>query len=190
MTARTAIARTNLYLALGCIAFALMLAFLWIPLDTNSGLIEKVRRQVTIGDALAPTLAAFMIGLGGVLVLFQGRGAAQDGIGGRNLGFLARLLAGIAIAFALMRWTGPGVVWLAGLVSDQELTYRALRDTAPWKYLGFLTGGSFLIAALIAAVEGRVTGRTVVIAVCAVLVLIALYDLPFDDLLLPPNGDV
>ena len=39
-----------------------------------------------------------------------------------------------------------------------------------------------LIATLISAVQGRVTGRAVLIAALATVALIVLYDLPFDDL--------
>ncbi|MDJ0825757.1 MAG: hypothetical protein QNJ16_09670 [Rhodobacter sp.] len=190
MSPRLPSARTNLYLSLGSIGFALVLGLVWAPLDSGTGLIETVRRQVTIGDALAPTLAAGMIGLGGVLVLAQRRAPDPGGLGPANLGFLLRFLAVIAVAFALMRWTGPVAVTLANVAVADDLTYRALRDTAPWKYLGFFAGGSFLIATLISAVEGRPTLRAVLIAAATTLALIAVYDLPFDDLLLPPNGDV
>jgi hypothetical protein len=43
--------------------------FIWIPLDANAGIVEKVRRQVTPGDAFAPTVTAVNIGLGGLLTL-------------------------------------------------------------------------------------------------------------------------
>ena len=65
-----------------------------------------------------------------------------------------------------------------------------MRDTAPWKYIGFILGGVVLIAGLIALVEGRVSLRGVVLGLMATFALIVVYDLPFDDLLLPPNGDV
>ena len=84
-----------------------------------------------------------------------------------------------------MRWAGPA---LAGLLTDEG--YRPLRDTAPWKYLGFLVGGSGMIAAMISLVEGRISRRAVLIGLVAAVALILVYDLPFDDLLLPPNGDV
>ncbi len=83
-----------------------------------------------------------------------------------------------------MRFAGP----LAAAFTESG--YRPLRDTIPWKYIGFIAGGTCLVAGLKALVEGRVTMRGVVIGLAACLVLIALYDLPFDDLLLPPNGDV
>ena len=33
---------------------ALFIIFVWVPMDTGTGLVEKVRRKYTIGDALAP----------------------------------------------------------------------------------------------------------------------------------------
>lgn len=179
-------ARANLYLSLGCIGFALVLAFVWAPMDSGTGLIHKVRRQVSIGDALAPTLAALMIGLGGLMVFRERHAPDQQGLTRANLVFVLRFLILLAIGFGLMRYSGPLLVWL--FAGDQE--YRNLRDTAPWKYVGFFLGGSTLIATLIASTEGRFSWRAVVIAISATLALIALYDLPFDDLLLPPNGDV
>jgi len=52
---------------LGWLGIALcgLMLFVWIPLDVDTGIIEKVRRQVTLGDSFAPTVAALIIGLGG-----------------------------------------------------------------------------------------------------------------------------
>ena len=47
-----------------------------------------------------------------------------------------------------------------------------------------------LVAGLIALIEGRLRPRTLLIGALAALALIVLYDLPFEDLQLPPNGDV
>lgn len=182
--------RTNLYLSAGCVAVAAAIALAWAPLDTDTGMIETVRRRVSIGDALAPTLAAGFIGLGGVLVFFQKRDPLPSGVSVANLRFLAAFLGMFAVGFALMRWTGPLAVAVADMFTDRDMTYRALRDTGPWKYIGFLTGGTFLVATMIAVIEGRLTRRAVLIAVVAISALIALYDLPFDDFALPPNGDV
>lgn len=182
--------RANLYLALGCIAFAALLAFVWIPQDTGSGLVIKQRGRLSVGDGLAPTLAAAMIGLGGLLVLLQPTKKNPHGISHNNILFLLRFLATCAIAIILMRWVGPACISLTNWASGGDLEYRLLRDTAPWKYLGYVVGGTFLTAALIATVEGKLSWRTVVISLLAVCTLIALYDVPFDDLQLPPNGDV
>lgn len=177
--------RTHLALGLGMLGFAVIVALAWVPLDTATGMIEKVRRQVSIGDALAPTIAAVFIGLGGLFVLMFERGQSSVSLTRRSFVFLIWLLAVVGLGFALMRWTGPAV---AALFSEEG--YRPLRDTVPWKYLGFLIGGTSLVAGLITLIERRLTVKAVLIGGGAALVLIAVYDLPFDTLLLPPNGDV
>ena len=68
--------------------------------------------------------------------------------------------------------------------------YRILRDTVPWKYTGFVIGGILLVFSLICFVEERLSWRALLISIGAVVGIILLYDLPFDDVLLPPNGDV
>jgi len=198
---------------LGWLALALcgVMLFVWIPLDVDTGIIEKVRRQVTLGDSFAPTVAALIIGLGGLLILLESRPAASKSapstaaadnktdlaIGlphgsARPLSWsdgrhAVLVLILIAISLFLMRYVGP---LLLHLFEGNSAEYRLLRDTAPWKYLGFIAGGAWLIVSLIAFNERRIRWQHFAIALAAVLVLIAFYDLPFDDLLLPPNGDV
>ena len=108
------------------------------------------------------------------------------GLNRPNLIFVLKLFALLIVALAAMRWIGPLTV--EALVADHD--YRALRDERPWKYLGFLFGGTGLVAGLMALMEGHLTRRGLLVGLCATLALIALYDLPFEDLLLPPNGDV
>ncbi|WP_419906996.1 hypothetical protein [Hoeflea sp.] len=183
--------RSNLVLGICFAAFALLLIFVWIPLDTDTGLIEKVRRQVTIGDALAPTVAGLFLLIGGlILILFERNAPDQPEIDLVNLGFMAVVFVLLASSFLVMRYGGPALVALVNLSRETPLEYRLLRDSAPWKYTGFFFGGTLMIGGLISLVEGRVTPRAVLTGVIAVLVMIAIYDLPFDDLLLPPNGDV
>lgn len=178
--------RSNLILGLTSLVFACVVAFIWVPLDTETGLIEKVRRITAIGDSLAPTVAAFFIGLGGVLLVLERKAPLQAGLSSANLRFIAVQIAVLVIGVLLMRYAGPFVVSLLG----GETEYRLLRDTAPWKYIGYFLGGTFIVTGLISLTEGRVSGRSFGIAVCVVLVLILIYDLPFDNMLLPPNGDV
>lgn len=179
------IGRANLILGLAVLLVALVIAFVWVPMDTATGLIETVRRRTTIGDALAPTIAAAFLGFGGLLVLIFERPENARRLTLRNLHFLGVLLSILALSFLLMRWLGPVLV---GLFTEDG--YRPLRDTAPLKYIGFLTGGAGMIAAMISLVEGRISLRSVLIGLIAAIALIVVYDLPFDDLLLPPNGDV
>lgn len=187
---RPAFEHTNVYLSLFFAVVAACLVLVWVPLDTGSGLIETLRRQVTIGDALAPTLAGVLIFIGAVMVFFQPRGTYPNGISVANLLFLAALLTIFSISFALMRWAGPLAAAIADFTLSQDIGYRLRRDMVPWKYIGFILGGVMLVASLIGAIEGRLTLRALLLALITVSGLIGIFDLPFDDLLLPPNGDV
>ena len=183
--------RTHLLLGLAALGLAVLLLAVWIPLDTRTGLIEKVRRQVTIGDAAAPGVAALVLLIGGaLLVTVERRAPHQMQIRRDTVIAAGALIAAVAAGLVLMRYCGPAAVWLANAVTGADLDYRLLRDTAPWKYIGFLIGGAGMIAAMIAVMEKRLTLRAVLVALLATLAMIALYDLPFDDLQLPPNGDV
>ena len=177
---------SNHLLGAVCIAAAILALFVWIPLDVETGLVEKVRRQVQIGDSLLPTLACGFVIFGGLLLLAAPTKEDRQGLSRANLYFLLILFLLLVVAFAVMRWLGPFLVW--SLTDDG--VYRTLRDTTPWKHMGFVTGGTLLVAGIMALVEGRVTLRGVLIGLLSTLTLIAVYDLPFEDLLLPPNGDV
>ena len=78
-----------------------------------------------------------------------------------------------------MRWEGPVLV--------EE--YRLLRASAPWKWVGFVLGGTVVVTGLISAIERRLSLRALLIGIAVTVALIVLFDLPFDDLLLPPNGE-
>lgn len=183
--------KNNLYLGLFTLSFALILLTVWIPMDTQTGLIEKVRRQVTIGDALAPTVAGLFLIVGGLLLILTERNApGQSTSSMSGLIFASAAIFIIAASLIVMRWTGPLAVWMANALQGGDLEYRLLRDNAPWKYLGFLLGGTMMITGLVGLVEGQLRLRAILIAVAAVIAMIFVYDVPFDDLLLPPNGDV
>jgi len=170
---------------LGSLVAGCLILFVWIPLDVETGLIEKVRSQVTIGDAMAPSLAASVLILGGLLLIYQSfRTSGGIGLGWRNLKFIFLLLALLGLSMAVMRWAGP----LSALLFSGD--YRSLRNTVPWKYIGYFLGGVIMIFGLISMMEGRLRWRTLIIGILAVLFLIIVYDLPFENLLLPPNGDL
>ncbi|MBM7069331.1 hypothetical protein [Actibacterium sp. 188UL27-1] len=173
----------NTVLGLVVIALALIVLLVWIPLDTESGILEQVRRKVTIGDAMEPSLAAILMLVSGILLLVEPGGPA---LSPAHLRWLAGICGILVLGFALIRWTGPVMAWL--WVDGVE--YRLLRDTAPWKHLGLITGSIAIVAGLIAVVERRLSVRGILVALTVAGGLILIYDLPFDDLLLPPNGDV
>ena len=184
------ILKAHCALAFICLVFALGVALVWVPLDSASGMIVKVRRQVNIGDALAPTLAACVIGLGALLMLLERERGQTPAVTRKNLTFVMRLGLVLFVGFFIMRWGGEAAVWIARQFGNADLSYRSLRDTAPWKYIGFFFGGTFIITTFIAFSQDRLTSGAVLLGVLATVALILCYDLPFDDLLLPPNGDV
>ncbi|WP_273498783.1 hypothetical protein [Lentibacter algarum] len=172
------------WLGLIAIALAVLLVFVWIPLDTETGLIEKVRRQVRLGDSLGPVVAGCLILIGGVLTFLRPNPQSLRLIK-ENLCWLGLLCGVIAVSLLLMRHAGPLVT---ALVTDTP--YRTLRATPPWNYIGYLTGGTCLVAGLISIVRRRFSMATLAIGLAASLTFALLYDVPFDDLQLPPNGDV
>ena len=173
-------------------AFALLTLGVWIPADVESGVVETFRRRTVIGDAMAPTVVAIGMVVAAALLVASGivkprrEAAALDR---QSLAFVTRFAAAIAVGLALMSHTGPLVVDAIDALGGAVGSYRELRDTVPYKYLGYLLGGTAMVAGAIAVVEQRFTRSAALSAVLATLILIVLYDLPFDDLLLPPNGD-
>ncbi|MEO1779201.1 MAG: hypothetical protein AAFU63_10455, partial [Pseudomonadota bacterium] len=107
----------------------------------------------------------------------------------RALRFGAIMLAILIGGFLMALYAGPIAVALYNLGAAEPLEYRLLRGSFPWKYIGFVLGGTFAITGSIALAEGRLTRRVVLIGIGGVLGMIVLFDVPFDDLLLPPNGD-
>ena len=179
--------RTDLTIGIAVVAISLLVAFVWIPFDVETGIFEKVRRRIEIGDAFAPTLAAGLLALGGLLLVTEAlRSTSFTRLSASSLVFAAGLLAAFVVFHLLLMWTGTALVALFGTDGAE---YRLLRDTVPWKYAGFLLAGSALITGLIAFVERRLTLQGLVIGLTATFGLILLYDVPFGDLLLPPNGD-
>lgn len=181
--------KAHVVLGLGAMILAALAISLWLPNDSATGLMVRLRGRTQIGDALAPTAAFVIMAVSGLMLLFERSDQTLEGMG-RSTGFLAVLVILFAVSLLLMRWTGPLAVTIAGFLGDVGHSYRELRATFPWKHLGFATGGTFMVASLISLVEGRFTAKAVLVGALTVLGLILVFDLPFSDLLLPPNGDV
>ena len=162
--------------------FALLVIFVWVPLDTGTGLVEKVRRQLVIGDALAPTLSGIVIFLGALLTLPNS--SSNEFLSRRNWLWMLSLFFVFFVSIVLMRYSGPL------MTSWVDIDYRPLRATPPWHYIGFLVGGSLMIGGLTSLVARRLSLRNFLIGFVSSLIIALLYDIPFDDLVLPPNGDV
>lgn len=188
----------NLGIGLVFAAFSLFSLAWWIPTDTETGVLVEDRYSIEVGDAMAPTMVAIGILLVS-LVLIAGalirRGDQQvddaEATICLSLDNARNLLSAAAIlglSLALMVWFGPMTVNLFQAMGADLPEYRLLTDTIPYKYLGFATGGFVLVFGLIAWIEGRMSWRAAGVALCAVIGLILIYDVPFDSLLLPPNG--
>ena len=179
--------KPNVILGAVTVVFALVLLLLWIPNDIDGDLINVVRRRASIGDPLAPTMTGFLVLFSGVMLvatgLFQPVGKEAFSLG--NLIFLICTALFCTVFVSLMLFTGPVLVAVFNVAED----YRQARALVPWKFTGYLLGGFVLVVGLVGAVERRVSRRTLVLAVLVPLVIALLYDLPFDDTLLPPNGD-
>lgn len=188
--------RISSRLGLLALAFALIGIVVWVPTDTGSGYVEKVRRSMTLGDALAPTVAFSIIGLGGLMLVVEqislkraGQSRNQDISASNNnhRDFVLKLLLLFVIYSLTLRYSGP---LLTILWPNLDTPYRLLRDTAPWKYTGFIVSGIFLVTSLATWSSRGFRWRFVFISLVVCMLIIALYDWPFDNLLLPPNGDV
>lgn len=177
-------------LGLICVILAVVCITVWIPLDTDTGLIEKVRRRVAIGDALAPTLACVFILIGGLVLCIAPGQADPDAAPMRPVvQFAAGMLGVLVLGFLVMLYAGPLAVAIATIWQPEPSEYRLLRGSFPWKYIGFVLGGLVSITGIICLAERRVSVQAILVGLFAVVAMIVLFDLPFDDLLLPPNGD-
>lgn len=164
----------------------------WIPSDIESGIVETHRRRTAVGDAMAPTAAAAGMLVSAVLLgclEFLRPRAKSTMLDRSTAAFVARMAVPVCAGLILMVHTGPLAVDAVNALGGDVGSYRVLRDTAPWKYLGYLVGGPVMIGGAIAVVERRFSKTAAATAVGATVLLMLLYDLPFDDLLLPPNGD-
>ena len=171
-------------LGLVALALGLFIALYWAGADSETGLVERVRGRSNIGDALAPTVAGAILATSGLWLFITGRDTTS-GLYLSSLWFVGALFVVLLTALLLMRWGGPGLV---EVVTGAE--YRPQRDTAPWKYVGYILGGTLLVAGLIWLVERRLRWSRLFLALGVSVFLALFYDLPFEDLLLPPNGDV
>lgn len=164
--------------------FALATIFAWIPLDVDSGVVENVRRRLVIGDSLGPIVAGVVLAVGGLLTALSPK-SDSGSLQRSNLAWIACLLVVISVSLVLIRYSGPA---MAGLLTEGG--YRPLRDTFPWKYAGHLIGGTLLVSALIGLTVQRYHWSHWIVGFSAALTIALIFDIPFEDLLLPPNGDV
>lgn len=177
-------------LFLGVIVLALGAVVIWaISVDVQTGIVETVRRRRIIGDALAPAVAAGTLLVAGVLLLLE-RPSGPVQISRESWLFLAAASAILALSLIVMRWTGPGLVELLRLLGADLPEYRQLRATRPWSWTGYVAGGAVLVGGLISLTRLRPSWRALALGLAVATALAAAYDLPFRNLILPPNGDL
>ena len=157
----------------------------WLPAVTDTGLYEIKRGKFTIGDALAPAFAATVMTVAGLLLLFGPRSRDEPKLDPDHVKFLSAMIAIVLAGMVLMRWAGAdGYHALRRRRVPPAQGYRSL------EICRISSGGFVIVAAASSVVEGRFSRSAALAGIVAVVLIIALYDLPFDDLLLPPNGDV
>lgn len=183
----------TLGLALFFFVASLFTLFVWIPFDIETGVIETFRRRVTIGDAMAPTVATVgilvaSVLMAGVAIFRPVPKLIPEGLDKQSFSFIARLFVAIALGLVLMIHAGPVVVDLVNAMGGEIGTYRNLRATYPYKLIGYVTGGFVLVFGVISVVENRFSKGAALASILAVVALTILYEVPFDNLLLPPNG--
>ena len=178
---------------------SLLALFVWFPRDILGSFIETNQvGKVGPGDAFFPVLLASAIfGLSAVYsvttFLQSRRGSNATAASGRltaaNLGFLVRFHL-IALASLLVMYTlGPIVVSASNAFLGTELQYKALVDTVPYKYIGYVVGGCLLTVPLIAWAEGGVRWRSVAIVIATIVALILIFDVLLNNVQLPPNAN-
>lgn len=174
--------------------------FVWFPNDIQSGfLVKDTFGELRPGDAFFPYLlvAATMLLAFLDLVRAAARPAEKDGqdeeeagmLSFGNLRYLLLLTTIIGVCLGSMYLAGPTVVWLINVVGDGSATYRELIDTAPYKYIGFLVGGTALPMVLIVLTERAFSRNALLAGVVSVIVLIGIFDVLLTNIPLPPNGD-
>ncbi len=172
----------DIWLALFFLVAAILLIFVWILLDTDTGLAKKDQCKFVIGDVLAPTLNGIVIILGVALILLQP--THNKALKWQNLSWIATLLGLFTLSLVMMRYAGPLVAsWI-------ELDYRPLRATPPWHYIGFLLGGRVMVGGITSLVSRRFAVKDFVIGFITSLAPALLYDVHFDDLIIPPKRDI
>jgi hypothetical protein len=176
------------------LVFALFVALLWVPLDSETPAIYTFRRRTNIGDAFLPLVAAVGMAIFAVIhVILSWRRAQGDGsdvpVDSLSLLYLLIFFGIMAVSLGLMFWSGPLLVALFFGSGEGIPTYREMRGSVPWKYIGFVLGGTVMVFGLMTLVEGRMRWNRLMIAVLSVVILILIFDVPFDTILLPPNGD-
>lgn len=175
---------------IAAVALAVIALLVWFPNDIRGGFTElSPGGDIAPGDAFFPTLLTLGIltlGMLQVAVALRTRSKPSEGrIERCNILFLAGFLAVFFIGIGVMQAAGPLLVALMDAGS-----YRALSDTVPWKYVGFVFGALIVGLAPLLAVERRLRLKPALVVLAAIVVLILVFDVLLADIRLPPNANV
>lgn len=182
--------KSDMFLGAFLLVLALGALFVWIPLDIDTGLVERVRRRNVIGDTLAPTAAIILIILAsGGLILSRSHSRPVASFA-NGLGIFGYFISVFTVTLMVMRYLGPLFISLVNETSAAELNYRNLRNIWPLKYLGYVVGGTFLLSVLSHFMDNGLSRRRIALFFLITFMIALFFDLPFEDILLPPNGDV
>lgn len=185
---------TEIWIAAIFLVLALLAVFLWVPFDTETEPIYSFRRQTYIGDSMLPMVAGVGIAICAAIHLLSSFRRKPDNEFDAPFDtltgvFFTLFFAIVVVSLAVMYWAGPVALALFGPAGDEPLTYRQMRSTLPWKYVGFVTGGFLLVFGVTSLIEGRMSLKRALTSLLAVIILILIFDVPFKTILLPPNGD-
>ncbi|MFP6710171.1 MAG: hypothetical protein VB913_00555, partial [Rhodospirillales bacterium] len=138
--------------------------------------------------AAAILVVSIVMGILAVIRPEPSTSKVKEGLDNQSFVFLARLIVAVSVSLALMVYLGPLVVDMVNAFGGEIGSYRQLRATYPYKLIGYVVGGFTLIYGIISIVENRFSANGALVSIIAVIVITILYDVPFDNLLLPPNG--
>jgi len=177
---------------------SLLAIFVWFPADIRGGFFNTTPfGKVEPGDAFFPILLAatlaFLSALQLAISLTKGPPNVASGTQTRltphNIRFLAIFLTICAIGLAIMFVLGPLTVWVMQQFGLTDAEYRHLTDTAPYKYIGYITGGFLMTLTLIGWTEGRLRPAGIFAVVAVLVVAIVVFDVLLTNVLLPPNAE-
>ena len=172
------------------LAFSLCCLLLWIPSDIDTGLVETVRRRNVIGDSLAPVVAMILTAIAALALMRQSHDDGPFQNQGRWHLVFGFYVVVFTVTLLIMRFAGPLLVTIATLVTQDDMSYRNLRNIRPLKYVGFVGGGTFLLCCFSHFMDRSLTLKRALLFLAISIVIALFFDLPFEDILLPPNGDV
>ena len=180
------------------LAGALLALFVWFPADIPTGFffVNAIGREEP-GDAFFPIILALLLLVLSIIHLGQSfyrswQGNAVPATGELtldNFKFLGAFMIIMAISLAIMYWLGPLTVMALNVIGWLDTSYRALSDTVPYKFIGYVVGGFVMTITLIAWTEGRIRWAGVLSVLITLTVAILIFDLLLKNVLLPPNAD-